>query len=528
MSAAVAEVLPLAVVPGINSLAAGLVTGQPDVTAFLPDPPTLESVTRRASEVLARFRPRDPAHADPELRAFTDGRVAGVVAGQQAGLFTGPLLTLVKAIAARKLAEAAAAVGAPAQALFWCASEDHDLAEVTRVPVPEAERMRELGPPAEPLAANRRPIGALPIELDVRAVLEQAAALIGQPPDPEAYQTLERLTAGRTYAQAFVDTLRWLLGEPQPVADAARAADKPDLLPLAERLLTERQTVKRLLDERAARLVAAGHPLQVTGDPQALPLFALVEGERYALHAAGERIALKGKPDAQPLEVAEVLDRFRSGAWLPSFSALTRPLAASVLYPVAASVLGPAEIAYWAQAHPLFAWAGVVPPVVVPRPMVALIEPSSRRLLDKLGLTLPELLEGADAVLLRRGAQRAGGVLAELADVKAEALARLDALGPRLQEVDGALAKALETTRGNIRFALEKLEERVAAAAGRSEEVLARQVQRLAVALAPDRRLAERAYTPLHYLLRYGRAGLAGPILAGLRWDTPGVQLLEL
>ena len=53
-----------------------------------------------------------------------------VVSGQQAGLFTGPLYTIYKALSAVKLAGCLAQRGTAAVPVFWIATEDHDFAEV--------------------------------------------------------------------------------------------------------------------------------------------------------------------------------------------------------------------------------------------------------------------------------------------------------------------------------------------------------------------------------------------------------------
>ncbi|MBA3767387.1 MAG: bacillithiol biosynthesis BshC, partial [Acidobacteria bacterium] len=53
-----------------------------------------------------------------------------VVSGQQAGLFTGPLYTIYKALSAVKLAGCLAQRGTSAVPVFWIATEDHDFAEV--------------------------------------------------------------------------------------------------------------------------------------------------------------------------------------------------------------------------------------------------------------------------------------------------------------------------------------------------------------------------------------------------------------
>jgi bacillithiol synthase len=178
-------------------------------------------------------------------------------------------------------------------------------------------------------------------------------------------------TPGATYRDAFVASLSWLLAEPSLLfADAARREEKPALVPLAARLVCERADVRRILETRAADLAAAGHPTQVSSEPGALPLFALVDGERLLLRERDGALELKGR-EGERFSSDDVVGRFETGEWRPSFAALSRPLAASLLYPVAATVLGPAELAYWAQMLPLFGWAGIVPPVLVPRPMAA-------------------------------------------------------------------------------------------------------------------------------------------------------------
>lgn len=502
--------------------------GTPDVAAFLPDPWSVETIAGRAKEVLARFRPRETRRADPLLADLVAGRTAAITAGQQVGLFGGPLLTLLKALAAIQLSKEIPSRGLPAVPLFWCASEDHDLVEVTRFVLSGDEGTVDAGPEPEPLRTNRRPVGGLFIEADVAALLDRAAA--GLPAaDEEARSTLLSFHAGRTYAEAFVATLGWLVAEPSlRFADGARVADKPDLVPLATRLVRERETVRHVLTARNAALAAAGHPLQVTNDPGTLPLFAIVGGERYALHEDRKGLVLKGAPDERSHDSEEVVANFESGAWLPSFSVLTRPLAASLLYPVAATVLGPSEIAYWAQSLPLFAWAGIPPPVIVPRAMAAPVTPPVRRALARLGLSVGDALGGAEALLSLAGAGRAAQAVDRIRRTRQAALSDLDALATDLLAIDEGLARPLDAARQNVHFALEKLEEKTARAAGRADGVAEAQVRRIVQEVAPGGRLAERVYSAVPWLLRYGHEGLVRPLKERLRWNVIGLQVIEL
>ncbi len=519
--------VPLERAPGIPALAQGLATGTPDVSAFLPRAANLEAVAAQAAAVRRAFRPRAlAAGADARLIALASGALAGVFTGQQAGLFGGPHLVLAKAVAAEKLAAALAAAGTKAAAAFWCASEDHDLVEVTRVVLPTPEGPRDAGPDPAPLAANRAPVGAVPIGVDTAQILRAAAEGLGAAADEEALAALREAHAGRTYFDAFARTLDWLLGGALPVVDAADKSDKPALVPLAVRLVKERRQVREILDARDAVLTKASHPLQVKTDGAALPLFVRTGGERLLLVEVGGGLTLKGRDGRFSEE--DAVARLESGEWLPSFSALTRPLATSVLYPVGATILGPAETAYWAQTWPLFAWADIVPPALLLRPLVALETPAVRRLLGKLGVTLADVLEGEEALLRKMGASSARTLLAHVARIRDAALRDLDASGPALLAVDASLDKAVSATREKLAFAFGKLIEKTEGSAGRADALVAQQVRRLAAELLPDGRLAERLYSVLPYVLRLGREPVVGALRRDLRWDEPGVQEIVL
>ncbi len=523
--------IPPGRVPGIPALALGLATGVPEVRAFLPDTPDLATIANRARGVRAAFHPHASVGGDdPRLAALARGEAAAVLTGQQAGLFGGPVLTIVKALAAEKLAADLRAGGADADPAFWCASEDHDLVEVTRLVLPTHDGPKDFGPEPGALAENRRPVGRLPIGVDGAALAAAAAAGLTQPPDDEAREALTKAHIETTFFEAFRTTLTWLLADgghtAMPVVDAASGSDKPVLVPLASRIVRERADVKRLLGERGAALEAAGHPLQVTSDVAALPLFVRVGEERLLLHESGARIALKGREGS--FSADEVVARFEAGEWLPSFSALTRPLAASTLFPVAATILGPSEIAYWAQSWPLFAWAGIVPPVIVPRPLVALLTPSSRKGLEKLSLRLEDVLDGPESMLRKIGAGQAGALLSRVHAAGTDAIRELLSLKPALLAVDPGLEKAVEATREKTSFAFEKLAEKTASAAGRADEHAAAKVARLADEILPLGKLAERVYSALPYALRFGRSALVGTLRRDLKWNVAGLQVIEL
>jgi uncharacterized protein YllA (UPF0747 family) len=73
---------------------------------------------------------------------------------------------------------------------------------------------------------------------------------------------------------------------------------------------------------------------------------------------------------------------------------LMRPVVQGALLPVAAQVSGPSEIAYAAQAAPLFRALGVPPPCWVPRMGLTLVDGRMAGMLRRLGVTAAECLDG--------------------------------------------------------------------------------------------------------------------------------------
>jgi uncharacterized protein YllA (UPF0747 family) len=99
------------------------------------------------------------------LERLRDVRAVAVVTGQQAGLFTGPLYTLYKAMTVLGLARRLEAdLGRPVVPVFWIASEDHDWDEVNHAWIldraGELARIRLTLQPAEHQMVGHIPLPA--------------------------------------------------------------------------------------------------------------------------------------------------------------------------------------------------------------------------------------------------------------------------------------------------------------------------------------------------------------------------------
>src|SRR5712692_6497163 len=128
--------------PSMSALFLDYVTDWNRVRNFYPQNYSIESVVSfarqrppldsRHRDVLSAALAAQQKHWGNDLAGvekLAAGAVA-VISGQQAGLFTGPNYTILKAITVIKLAKALSEAGVPAVPIFWIAAEDHDYQEI--------------------------------------------------------------------------------------------------------------------------------------------------------------------------------------------------------------------------------------------------------------------------------------------------------------------------------------------------------------------------------------------------------------
>lgn len=504
------SVLPFERYPGAPPLFLDFVKGG---SPFYPDPPTIEAAEARAREILGRkaripaaaFRTRAPAGRSlaEDLAA---GRAVAVIAGHQVGLFTGPLFTLVKAFDAIRVARQLRERGLPAVAVFWALTDDHDLEEVAQTARPGPD-----GPEVYLLEgadrANRCPVGTLPIPAKIREVLEKFSQ---DAREAESRAILEEFAAryapGVSYGTAFIETLLDLV-EPDTLLVLDPLSDELGK-PAADFFLLafERQSrIHQALQEGEARVARQKGEAPVAYRPEVFPFFAIRNGERRRIE-----------------DLAAFAREVEAGEVRVSADVLTRPVLKSFLLPIAASVLGPAEIAYHAQALPLFSILDVPPPVLLPRSHVILRGPAERRAAESLGLSEEELFSPAE----KRETEIIPAV-SELDRIARAVSEDLQRLARGIEQLDPTLVGALETARRKVAYQFEQLSERMRKAAQRKDETAFQRRRRLETMLLPQGKPAERLYPPLVPLLSYGKDALLS-IREAATGSREGAVLMDL
>lgn len=503
--------------PGGSLLVQDYLRGTGAASRFFASPPAdLDAFRRKLQEVNGRFgaeqrtaaaralRPSS-ARAAQRLHRFVNEGGAVVTTGQQAGLFTGPLYTIYKALTAVRLAEALEAeLGTVVLPVFWVASEDHDWDEVNHAFVLHDDDVRRIDLPFGerlPLAMSERTL-----EGDLDSTLNALTEAVSGQPFAEQYLALVRgaYRAGVTMGAAFEMVLAELLAPFDVLlANAADPVLKDASAEVLSDALLRAPEHEAVLAARTEALVQAGYNAQVPVLPKATNVFFHGNGVRERLFR--EKGELVGSETGVRMEMGEAIARLREAPGSFSPNVFLRPVVESAVFPTLAYVGGPGEMAYFAQLTPLFGESGIVPPVVVPRASILLVEPELDERLAELGFGIADLArprhELVDALARRAMPKEVRAAL--------EALSRSVSGGYRdvieaAIALDPTLAGALGAIRNDSLSRIGRAERKILRRLRELQGERVRELDRVRARLAPGGQPQERVLNVMSFLAAHG------------------------
>ncbi len=463
------------------------------------------------------------------LERLRNGACA-VVTGQQVGLFGGPMFAVYKALTAVKLAEEATAAGVDAVPVFWLATSDHDLAEVNHVSIPGPDGvLQTLSTSSHDVAGA--PVSAVRLSEEILPVVDQAATLLG---DSAATQFLrESYRPGETLGTAFARLCTRVFAQYGVIL---LDASDPDLHRLARpiyRAAIERaDELEAALLDRGQALEAAGYHQQVKVTSSSVLLFTLQNGARTPIHRRGNgavaEFVIGGEAEAEKISQAELVARIASAPEQFSPNVLLRPVVQDYLLPTLAYTGGAAETAYFAQVGAVYeALVGRNTPIV-PRFSATLVEPKIQRLLERHGITVPDVFSGPDALRQQLAARNLPRDLQAAFDTAKLSMEKsLTAIREKLAKLDPTLVDAAQTATSKMQHQLERLYTQATRAELRQGELIGRHAETLSQSLYPDKGLQERGIGGIYFLARYG-SELLGQIYSTIQTDCHDHQILEL
>jgi bacillithiol biosynthesis cysteine-adding enzyme BshC len=472
----------------------------------------LRADRRGLIDALLRFNRQagNTAETLASIESLNDDGTLVVIGGQQAGLFTGPLLVISKAITVLKAAEEASRrLGRKVLPVFWIAGEDHDWEEVNHYYTmsgddqPTKHRLR-----VADAAAGGAPVSHVRVRPEEwREALRELNESL---PDAEFKPLLmERLQAihaeAESLSDAFARILAWLFGKHGLIV--VDAAD-PHIRALEAGMFLQMLDLGPLLTEAIVQgrknVEAGGYKAQAEADGDSVHLFVLEEGRRLLLYRTADG-NLRDRHGRRTFTPEELRDQARRHPERLSNGALTRPLMQEYLFPVLATVLGPAEIAYWGMLRPAFELFGMRMPVVLPRTEYTLLEPGVRKLMEKYGLSFEDVIARFEEK--RRAWLKSQDQLNlddRFAQAKEAFLAYYEPVLAVVASIHDGMARLSETNRRRILDEIDYLHRRAAEAYESRFEAGLRQLRKIEQSLYPLGKPQERVYNVFGYLNRYG------------------------
>lgn len=519
-----ADCFPVTVLPHVTPLFRDYVSGLADQRAdalqpfyspfhrgnqWMQHPPAMDNARRRQIAALLQQQNRDAgagAATAANLERLANG-AAAVVTGQQVGLFGGPLLTLLKAATAIRLAEDASRDGHPHVPIFWLASEDHDFDEVNQVvfpcgsgrkPVFETFRL-----PSD--SGNGRPVGNLTLGDAIRPLVEELRRCLGENSTTELLASV--YTPSATFASAFAAYLTRIFSDHGLIViDASVRPFHALASPMLRAAIEQADEIHAALLERSQQLERAGYHAQVLVTASSSLLFLIDEatGTRSALKKAAAGTWSAAGRQFSTAELLAILDDVPERI---SPNVLLRPVMQDALLPTSVYIGGPSEIAYFAQSEVVYRRIlGHVTPVL-PRFSATLVEPDLAAILERHQLTLPDVFTTGDA-LAQLLAARAMPV-----DGKRKLSAAGNALDRELKAVrewmhaqDQGLGHAGDVAASKMLYQMNRLRRLSAAFTLQREQSLRRHAEALCSHLFPNGNLQERVVAGAWFLSRPGNS----------------------
>jgi len=464
---------------------------------------------RRPADIAAIIAAQQARRGAPDAaraaaRLLSNPQTVAILTGQQAGLFGGPLFTLLKALTALKLAaHVTREHHVPAVAVFWIDAEDHDWNEVRSCTVlDEALEAKTLSLPSR-AGDDPTPVAAIELDTAVVTALDELERTLGATEfRSEILAGLRRAYApGVSMTDAFGTWLEHVLG---PRGLIVYDSSDRNAKPLASRIFARELAAPGETARRAAQagtdLVARGYHSQVQSQADTLALFHLGRGRR-PIRAQGPDLLIGDERVTKAQLEREA--RERPDGLSPNV--LLRPVVQDTVFPTACYVAGPNELAYLGQLRGVYQHFGVPMPLVYPRASATLLDSGAMRFLARYGVPLEGLQPQDDSALnALLAAQIPATVEAAFSAASRTVDAQMGHVIDAIPVIDPTLEQTARTTLGRMQNDLHTLHNKMINAAKRRDETLRRQFASTRARAFPGGDAQERAIGFVSFLNQYG------------------------
>ncbi len=476
---------------------------------------SLRASAAEVGSVLRAYNERFSQEASmlASLTAFENGSPV-VIGGQQAGLWTGPLLVIHKAVSIIQAARSASEqLGCPVVPVFWIAGEDHDWDEANHTYVPTAEQELRKLTVARPGEARTSVSRTKLSEETLQQLLEDLEqALPHSEFKPVLLEKLRLMAlSSHSLSELFAHILSYLFAKEGLILVDA---DDPQLRivegPMFRRLIERNDDLEQAYIAASSQVKELGYAAQAEVSAGSANLFVFRtdrEEERMLLYKTDGRF--HDRKETAEWTKHQLLQLADEQPHLLSNNVLTRPLMQDYVFPVLAAVLGHGEIAYWALTGEAFRTLEMEMPIIVPRMSYTLVEGIIAKNMAKYELSFADVMERFDE-LKEAWLKRQDDLALEtkFGEVKQTFEQMYTPLLELATSIQPGLSKLGEMNLNKIIEQISYMETKTTDAYMKQFEASTRQMERIRLSIKPNGKTQERVVSMLAYWNRYGESWL--------------------
>lgn len=444
--------------------------------------------------------------SDENLRKLEHGALA-VVGGQQAGVLTGPLYSVHKAISVILLAkEQSEKLGIDVVPIFWIAGEDHDIDEINHTFTfvdEEPKKKVYQAPPRRKTMASKTEVN----ETEIIAFINEVFKDYGETEfTKELYEAIiQHGKESQTYTDFFARLMNDLFkDEGLLMIDSAFQPFRQYQSPYFEKMIEKNEAIAASIIEKERLYENLGYGTPILATEENANLFYVQNGERFLLERKNDKfINLTANVKFSKEELLQIA---RLNPEQLSNNVVTRPLMQEMAIPVLAFVAGPGEIAYWATLKDAFEVLNLQMPILAPRLNITIVTRQVEQLLEKYQLTVEDVFQGKAGQLKQQFIDSVQDREAkkQIAAVKQYLDEQYQVMMEHLKEQSIHLDRIIDKNKQYHAMQLDYLQNKIEQEVLNKHATTIKQFQLIEAELYPNGNYQERVYNPYQYLNVHG------------------------
>lgn len=442
------------------------------------------------------------------INLLRENDCVAVVTGQQAGLFSGPLYTIYKALSAIKLSECLRGRGFKVVPVFWIASEDHDFDEVSNAFQINKKGIVEEFKNNPKREAENIPVGFIKLDDSIKETIEK---LFDELPQTEFTNELktsieEIWKSGESFSDAFILTLTKIFDKYGLIMlDPLDEKLKKIAAPIYVEAIKKSGEIVKALIKRSEELVENGFHAQVLVTEDYFPLFWQAKDKTRNALKKSKNGTFKIKDDSREFTVENLAEIAESDPQRFSPTVVLRAAVQDYILPTVCYFGGGAEVAYFAQSGEVYRILNRPRTPIFHRQSFTVLESKHRRTMEKYELNFKELLRGKEGNLPDIVEKFLNPEMTEIfSDAEEKINFELNRLNQNLTEIEPTLAQSLATRRRKIAYHIENVRNKFHKAQVEKDETINRRIETLFEEVLPHKALQERTINVLTFLNLYG------------------------